>query len=75
MELLSPSVQTPGALAIFCSIHLAVSLALDITVGLVSKLQYLLLLGGLSVGQIFALGIYTRIELSYKLDHQMQVKI
>ena len=37
--------QTPKALGIFCCAHLAVSLALDITVGLVTKLQYLLLLG------------------------------
>jgi len=45
VELLSPAVQTPKALAIFCCIHLAISLALDVTVGLVSKLQYILLLG------------------------------
>ena len=45
MELLSPSVQTPKALAVFCCIHLAISLALDITVGLMTKLQYILLLG------------------------------
>ena len=31
VELLSPSVQTPKALAVFCCIHLAISLALDIT--------------------------------------------
>jgi len=45
VELLSPAVQTPKALAVFCCIHLAISLALDVTVGLVSKLQYILLLG------------------------------
>ena len=45
VELLSPSVQTPRALGIFCALHLAVSIALDVTVGLVTKLQYLLLLG------------------------------
>ena len=45
VELLSPSVQTPKALAVFCCIHLAISLALDITVGLMTKLQYILLLG------------------------------
>jgi hypothetical protein len=37
VELLSPSVQTPRALAIFCSIHMGLSIALDITVGLVAK--------------------------------------
>jgi len=45
VELLSPSVQTPRALGIFCCLHLAISIALDLTVGLVTKLQYLLLLG------------------------------
>ena len=45
VELLSPSLQTPKALAVFCCIHLAISLALDITVGLMTKLQYILLLG------------------------------
>jgi hypothetical protein len=45
VELLSPSVQTPRGLGIFCSLHICISLALDITVGLVTKLQYLLLLG------------------------------
>ena len=45
VELLSPAVQTPRALASFCCIHLAVSLALDVTVGLVTRLQYILLLG------------------------------
>ena len=45
VELLSPSVQTPKALAVFCCVHLAISLALDITVGLMSSLQYILLLG------------------------------
>ena len=45
VELLSPSVQTPKALAVFCCIHLAISLALDITVGLMDRLKYILLLG------------------------------
>ena len=45
VELLSPTVQTPKALAGFCCLHLAVSLALDVTVGLVTRLQYILLLG------------------------------
>ena len=45
VELLSPAVQTPRALAVFCCIHVSISLALDITVGLMSKLQYILLLG------------------------------
>merc|ERR1719422_2627109 len=45
VELLSPSVQTPKALAVFCCIHIAISLCLDITVGLMSRLQYILLLG------------------------------
>ena len=45
VELLSPTVQTPKALAGFCSLHLAVSLGLDVTVGLVTRLQYILLLG------------------------------
>ncbi|XP_023338915.1 uncharacterized protein LOC111709480 [Eurytemora carolleeae] len=45
VELLSPSVQTPRALSIFCCVHLLISISLDITVGLVTKLQYLLLLG------------------------------
>ena len=45
VELLSPAVQTPKALATFCSGHLAVSLALDLTVGLLARLQYILLLG------------------------------
>ena len=45
VELLSPSVQTPKALAVFCCIHIGISLALDITVGLMDKLKYILLLG------------------------------
>ena len=45
VELLSPAVQTPRALAVFCCLHVSISLALDITVGLMSKLQYILLLG------------------------------
>ena len=45
VELLSPAVQTPRALAVFCCLHISISLALDITVGLMSKLQYILLLG------------------------------
>lgn len=45
VELLSPSVQTPRALAVFCCVHTATSLALDITVGLLDRLQYILLLG------------------------------
>jgi len=45
VELLSPAVQTPRALTAFCCLHLAISLALDVTVGLVTRLQYILLLG------------------------------
>jgi len=45
VELLSPSVQTPYILAIFCGVHIFISLTLDVTVGLVVSLQYILLLG------------------------------
>ena len=59
MELLSPSVQTPRALAVFCAIHLGLSLALDITVGLVAKVRHL---GYLTVIKIVGTGTRYRIK-------------
>ncbi len=44
IELVSPSFQTPRALATFCSIHLAISLAVDFTVGLSPSVRYLVLI-------------------------------
>lgn len=44
IELVSPSFQTPRSLALFCFIHLSISVAVDIAVGLVPSVRYLVLI-------------------------------
>jgi hypothetical protein len=44
IELVSPSFQTPRSLGIFCLIHLAISLSVDVAVGLTPSVKYLILI-------------------------------
>ena len=44
IELVSPSFQTPRSLAVFCFAHLAISVAVDIAVGLAPSVRYLVLI-------------------------------
>ena len=44
IELVSPAFQTPRSLAIFCLAHLAISVAVDVAVGLAPSVRYLVLI-------------------------------
>ena len=44
IELVSPAFQTPRSLAVFCFTHLAISVAVDVAVGLAPSVRYLVLI-------------------------------